>query len=294
MQRYMRGMSNGGSVMARRGEVLDNETLQAVVPSLFATEAHDSRTDRFAPIPTIQIVNALRDEGFDPFFAQQARTRDETRRDYCRHMIRLRHRTLTRADGDAFEVIMSNANDGTACYNMLPGFFRFVCLNGLFTGDTFDAVKVRHTGDAMGEVIEGAYKVLEEAPRVVDAVDNFKAVQLGQLEQTAFARIAHMARFPKAWEADSQNRPQFVEGAAPVSPETLLRARRGADQGASLWNVFNRVQENVVKGGQRGFIEGKDGNPRRAKVQAVKGIAQQTELNRKLWSLADELAALAS
>lgn len=294
MQRYMNGMSNGGSVMARHGEVLDNATLEAAVPSLFATEAHDSRSDRFVPISTIKVVDGLRAEGFEPFFAQQSRTRDASRRDYTRHMIRLRHRTLTRADGDAFEMILSNANDGTSTYNMLPGFFRFVCLNGLFTGDTFDAVKVRHTGNALQEVIEGAYKVLDEAPRVVDAVDNFKAVQLSSLEQNAFARIAHMERFPKAWELDSQNRPQFVEGAAPVSPETLLRARRGADQGSDLWTTFNRVQENVVKGGQRGFVEGKDGNPRRAKVRAVKGIAQQTDLNRKLWSLADELAALAS
>ena len=52
MQRYMKGMSNGGAVYARNGEALDNDTLQAAVPSLFAVDAHESRSSRFVPIPT--------------------------------------------------------------------------------------------------------------------------------------------------------------------------------------------------------------------------------------------------
>ena len=292
MQRYMKGMSNGGAVYARNGEALDNDTLQAAVPSLFAVDAHESRSSRFVPIPTIDIVNGLRREGFQPFFAQQARTRDASRREFTRHVIRMRHASLARADGEAFEIILSNANDGTAAYQMLPGFFRFVCMNGLFAGEAFEAVKVRHTGNAMADVIEGAYTVLEEAPRLTAAVDTFKAIDLAPNESRAFARLAHMARFPNAWEADETGRPQLVEGVAPVTPETLLRPRRYADNGADLWTTFNRVQENAVKGGQRGVIQGSNGRARRASVRAVNGIAQATDLNRKLWTLADEMAAL--
>lgn len=292
MERYMKGMSNGGYIQARPGEPLDNVALKAAVPSLFAVEAHESRSDRFVPIPTIDIVEGLRREGFQPFYAQQARTRDASRRDYTRHVIRMRHESLARTDGEAFEIILSNANDGTAAYQMLPGFFRFVCMNGLFVGDAFEAVKVRHTGNAMQDVIEGAYTVLSDAPRLTDAVDRFKAIALEPVESRAFARLAHMARFPNAWEADETGRPQLVEGVAPVAPEALLRPRRYADNGADLWTTFNRVQENAVKGGQRGTIQGSNGRARRASVRAVKGIAQATDLNRTLWNLADELAAL--
>lgn len=38
--RYMRGMSNGGLVT---GQALSNEELRNAVPSIFATEAHESR-----------------------------------------------------------------------------------------------------------------------------------------------------------------------------------------------------------------------------------------------------------
>lgn len=291
MQRYMNGMSNGGAVQAQNGDVLDNDTLRAVAPSLFAHDAHDSRSDRFAPIPTIDIVDGLRKEGFEPFFAQQAAVRDETRRDFTRHVIRMRHRSLER-NGEAFEVILSNANDGTAAYQMLPGFFRFVCMNGLFVGDAFAPVKVRHTGDAMSKVIEGAYTVLNDAPRLIDSVDRFKGIVLNDVQRNALATMTHMARFPDAWATPEGERPMLAHGKAPVAPERLLQPRRGADRARDLWTTFNVLQENAVKGGQRGFIETAKGGIRNAKVRAVKGIAQNAELNRTIWTLADEMAAL--
>lgn len=293
MKRFQRGMSNGGAIQAPMGESLDNETLQAVVPSLFAIDAHESRSERFAPIPTIDIVNGLRREGFEPFFAQQARTRDASRKDFTRHVIRMRHQSLARANGEAFEVILSNANDGTAAYQMLPGFFRFVCMNGLFVGDTFDPIKVRHTGDAMSKVIEGAYTVLHDAPRLTESIDQFKGINLSAHQAQALATMTHQARFPDAWEASESGRPELIHGKAPVTPERLLQTRRSADRGTDLWTTFNVLQENAVKGGQRGWIDGTKGT-RRASVRAVKGIAQNTDLNRKIWTLADEMAAIAA
>lgn len=45
MNRYMRGMSNGGFAT---GKALTDDELRARVPSIFATEAHESRSERFA------------------------------------------------------------------------------------------------------------------------------------------------------------------------------------------------------------------------------------------------------
>ena len=69
--RYMRGMSCGGLVT---GEALTNDQLRQAVPSIFATEGHESRSDRFVPVPTVNVLDGLQKEGFDPFFAQQANT----------------------------------------------------------------------------------------------------------------------------------------------------------------------------------------------------------------------------
>nr|WP_236045356.1 MULTISPECIES: DUF932 domain-containing protein [Pseudooceanicola] len=283
----MRGMSNGGVISARTGEVLSNEELQKVVPSIFATEAHESRSARFAPIPTASVLDGLRAEGFDPFFAQQARTRIEGKQEFTKHMLRLRHRSLARANGEAFEVILVNANDGTSSYQMLPGFFRFVCANGLMVGDTFEEVKVRHTGDAVHEVIEGAYRVLEEAPRVTAQVDAFKGLTLNQDEQRAFAEAAHILRFPTA-------HPEQIEEAkpAPITAEMLLRPRRRDDLAENLWTTFNVVQENVIRGGQRSRVRDANNQIRNVSSRAVKGIDQNKALNRALWTLAERMTEL--
>ena len=278
--RYMRGMSNGGIAT---GEALTNAELQARVPSIFAAEAHESRSARFTPVPTIQVLDGLRAEGFEPFYAQQARSRIEGKAAFTKHLVRLRHRGLTNGENEAFEIILVNANDGTSSYQMIPGFFRFVCANGLMAGETFNEVKVRHSGDAVSEVIEGAYTVLEEAPRVTEAMSRFKGIALEDPERLALAEAAHMLRFPKAHEA--QPTP------APVQADALALPRRREDRATDLWTAFNVVQENVIRGGQRGMVRTDRGYKRRT-VREVSGIDQGKALNRALWTLTERMAEL--
>lgn len=272
-----------GAIKARIGDVLTDDQLRAVVPSIFATEAHESRSARFAPVPTVDVLNGLRREGFEPVFAAQSRTRDDSKRDFTKHMLRLRHRgqDVAKVGDEAFEIVLINANDGSSAYKMLPGVFRLVCLNGLMVGDTYDEVKVRHSGDAIGEVIEGAYRVLNEAPRVGEQVQTFKALQLTSPERQAFAEAAHVLRFPDA-------EPERV----PVQPAALLRPRRYQDGANDLWTTFNVAQENVIRGGMRGRVTASDGSRRNASVREVNGIDQNRALNRALWTLAERMAEI--
>ena len=299
-QRYMKGMSNGGSIFWDGATPLGNSELAAVVPSLFATEAHESRSDRFVPIPTVDVLEGLRAADFMPVFAQQAKTRIEGKELFTRHMIRLRHRSLRNSQDEAFEVILVNANDGTAAYKMIAGIFRFVCLNGLMTGDTFGTVNVRHAGkNVIEDVRDGALDILQRAPEVLEHVERFKGITLQREEAEIFARAAHRVRFDRAYEVPTDDNGQEIidavpvlnETACPVQPIDLLRARRTADKTPTLWSAYNIVQENCEKGGQRGWIQGAKG-PRRAKVREVKGIAQKTALNQALWEITESMAKL--
>lgn len=277
--RYMRGMTNGGFVC---GTALSDDELRARVPSIFAAQAHESRSARFSPIPTIDVLTGLRAEGFEPFMAQQAKTRIEGKAEFTKHLVRLRHRSITNADGAAFEIILVNANDGTSSYQMIPGFFRFVCANGLMCGDTFCEVRVRHSGNAVHEVIEGAYTVLDEAPKIVDQVSQFKATTLSDAERGILAEAAHELRFPDA----------SPEKMAPVTAPALLRPRRAEDRATDLWTAFNVVQENTIRGGLRGVVMGPDGRAARRRTREVSGIDQSKALNRALWTLTERMAAL--
>ena len=279
--RYTRGIKAGSVIRARDGVPLDLDQLRAAVPSIFATEAHESRSQRFAAVPTINVLTGLQKEGFDVFQAAQAGTRDEGRKDFTKHMLRLRHRSLENQRGEAFEIVLVNANDGTSAYQMIPGFFRFVCANGLMTGDTFEEVKVRHSGNAVSDVIEGAFRVLDASPLVTDQVARFHSTMISDDERQVLADAALVLRFP-------DKEPEQI----PVKAASLLRPRRSEDRDNSLWTAFNVVQENVIRGGLKGRVQNEAGQIRRATTREVAGIDQNRALNRALWMLTERMAAL--
>ena len=66
------------------GRALTEDELYTLAPSVFATSAHVSRSERFAPIPTIEIVRGLAKEGFGVVGAKQSLTRVEGKAPFTR------------------------------------------------------------------------------------------------------------------------------------------------------------------------------------------------------------------
>jgi hypothetical protein len=258
-------------------EALDNETLYTHVPSIFAREAHDSRSERYVYVPTIDIVEGLRREGWFPFFAVQSVPRDGGRHGHATHMLRLR-----RDDGigksEAAEVIIVNSHDGTSAYQMFAGMLRFVCTNSMIAGDRFEEVRVPHKGNIQHDIIEGVYTVAEDFPRLLAASEAMKETRLAANEQRLLGEASLVARY----------------GAeeSPVTPEQIIQPRRHEDVGASLWQTFNVIQENVIRGGLQGRKRNAEGRIRRGQTRAINGIDQNVTLNRALWTLAEGMHRL--
>ena len=161
---------------------MSEDELRQVAPSIFATEAHASRSERFAPIATIEVLRNLEKEGFVTVGARQCTTRDDSKKAYTKHLIRLRRiddRPEYRVGDTICEILLKNANDGSSVYDLMAGLFRVVCCNSLVaqTG-TIDTVKVRHSGDAIGKVIEGTYRVLGEAQQALAAPQDWPRIAL--------------------------------------------------------------------------------------------------------------------
>ncbi|AZD86823.1 YafZ-like protein [Pseudomonas chlororaphis subsp. aureofaciens] len=107
-----------GSPVLRADRPLTDDQIRSVVPSIFAEAPHESRSERYSYIPTAAILTELRKEGFEPFMVCQTRVRQEDRRDFTKHMIRLRHASQING-AEANEVILLNSHDGTSSYQML-------------------------------------------------------------------------------------------------------------------------------------------------------------------------------
>ena len=143
-------------------------------------------------------------------------------------------------------------------------------------GETTSDIRVRHNGDVVGEVIEGAFKVLDSFDEATAQRESMQMLTVNQGEQAAFARAALALKY------DDQ------EGAAPVTEAQILAPRRFDDRRDDMWTTFNRVQENMMKGG----LHGRNSAGRRTTTRPVNGIDQSVKLNRALWVLAEEMRRL--
>ncbi len=270
------------SRVLRSKSPLTDDQILAVAPSVFATSPHVSRSARYAAIPTSEVLKSLRREGFQPFAVTQGGSRDEEKRGFTKHMLRLRHESTMAAQvGDSFqEIVLVNSHDGTSSYQLMAGMFRLVCSNGMVVGAGagFDEVRVKHQGDVIPAVIDGCVEILNRLPGVQNEVNNWQALQLTEGEQNAFASAAMAIRY---------------EEEKPFEATKLLTVKRYDDAKPTLWNTLNTIQENVIRGGV-GYVL-RDENGRRKQIRRtreVAGIDQNVKLNRGLWVLAQEMAKL--
>lgn len=264
-----------GHTSVRSRQPLTNEEIAGVAPSIFASEKHGSRSERYTYIPTIDVLERLRSEGFMPFMACQARCRDESKREHTKHMLRLRYAGQIDSS-EANEIILLNSHDGTSSYQMLAGTFRFVCCNGMVCGDTLNDIRVPHKGNIMDNVIEGAFRVVDDFERINGQIDGMKALPLNDGEQLAFAHAALALKYDPQTDT------------APITEQQILKPKRREDVGNDLWKTFNRVQERMLQGG----VHGRAANGRRTTTRAVTGIDQDIRLNRALWVLAEQMEKL--
>lgn len=269
----------GGHQSANGSIALNNEAIMRLAPSVFAESAHESRSARYAYIPTSEVLEGLRREGFGVFFAMQSKTRKEGMADHTKHMLRLRHvDALGREDSN--EIILINSHNGSSGYQMLGGAFRSVCTNSLVCGDVVSDIRIRHSGNAQHEVIQGAFHLMDQFTKIDESRESFKARELTPGEQNAYARAAIVARFDVE-----------TPDLSPVMAEAVLTPRRFEDRKQDLWTTFNRVQENLINGGLETRKVDERGKVKRGRTRAIGGIDQNTTLNRALWTLAEALKA---
>src|SRR3712207_1922383 len=80
---------SGGAIL-RAQSPLSDEAIMSAAPSVFALEKHSSRSERYTYIPTIEVLNGLRNEGFFPYEVRQGGSRDDEKRGFTKHLLRFR------------------------------------------------------------------------------------------------------------------------------------------------------------------------------------------------------------
>ena len=128
-----------------------------------------------------------------------------------------------------------------------------------------------HKGNVVEKVIEGAYEVLGVFDWVEEKRDAMQSLALPVPARHALANAALKYR--------------FGEDHQPVTVSQLLTPRRREDYSDDLWTVYQRVQENLMKGG----LSGRTAQGKSSRTRAVTGIDGDVKLNRALWVMAENM-----
>jgi len=251
----------------------------AFAPSIMQTDAHESRSERYAHISTLDVLLKLELEGFKITHIDKQRVRDMSKRGYEKHQLRLSHVNAFQHSSDQLvpQILLTNSHDGASAFIIRAGVYRFVCSNGLVIAEGGECKQsIRHSGNnTLDSVIEGTYEVLERAKQGMHSLQEWDGIKLEAPEREAFAEAALVAHY-----GDAEH--------VPLAPSQLLQVRRNDDRKPSLHNVFNVVQENLIKGN----LLGKDVNNHSRRTRAVTGIDSGNKLNSALWTLAERMAEL--
>lgn len=260
-----------------KATALDDTMLRRQAPSVFASGPMSGLSYRYAFVPTIRIVDGLREHNWAPVDAEEQRIRKETRRGFQKHMLRFRRiEQMETLDEWNVELVLINSHDAGCAYQIHAGIYRRICSNGLvLSQDSFEALRFRHTGLIADEVVQASFRLLDQIPRVGALVDRFRQRELDPSESLALASHALVLRYGGL-------------DTAPIEPSTLLQPRRPQDAQSDLWTTMNRVQEHLVRGGLSDSHRDRRGRLR--SVRALRGIDAKVDLNKGLWGLAEKLA----
>lgn len=261
-------------------KIYTDEMIKKVAPSVFSSKYNELRSDKYVLFSTDNIINEMRNLGFEVTNIAVNGVRKKTTLNnprMAKHMIRFSHRDHldTRdphlAVGSIVpQIMLTNSHNGTSSYQIAAGLWRKVCSNGLCVNAAdVESYRIRHIGHSMEEVIRASISCANRAEEIIDSVYQMNGINLTDKQLKDFIHDALVIKL-----GDDPKTLAKVE-----NPSIIAQRRREEDAPNTLWNVFNAIQENYTKGGIRLINR---------TLRPIKNIEENTRINRELWKLADQ------
>jgi len=248
------------------------------------TQTHiEGLSHRYSHIPTTQIVQTIREAGWEFTSGTARKGRTPERIAHAAHVLRFSNPSLPLINDNRIEAVLLNSHDGSTAFELGFGVYRMACANGLVVRTaTVGSVRLVHSGLNLDNVFTAARSLVDRAPQVAETIERWSGTQLDH--DLALQMSSRMAR--ARWGE------RFVEA-------DLLSPRRGEDTRSDLWTVFNRAQESVIRGGMDVTLTGNRRNEvgeitgtyeSTRKATAIRGALKQMRLNQELFAIASDYA----
>ena len=222
------------------------EELRSLTPSVFQETPIDGLSDKYRHLTTWEVVKDMKELGWDVIDAKEVKARKSV--GYQKHLLVFRNPELSiERDGDIVypQILLTNSHDGKSSFRFTVGLFRMICENGLVVADeSYEDIKIKHMGYRF-EVLKEEIKILVEAlPNTITIMNKMIEREINEDEQDEFIDKAIDIRFGK-------------ENSHTIDFADLVEPLRDEDKGNTLWNIFNTIQERMIKGNFEYQVEGK-------------------------------------
>lgn len=255
------------------------EELKTTTPSIFTKKGSTNTSNKYTHIPTDRVIKDLELLGWGVVDAKEVKARKQV--GFQKHLVIFRNPDVVingKNDDTVYpQILLTNSHDGKNSFSFQAGLFRMICENGLvIVTKEFASHKVRHMGYDF-EALQGVIKeMILKLDLTVGSMNKMKATELTENQTLEFAKQLLETRIK-----GSDNKIAFS------SVNEVLNCQRSADEGNGLWEVFNRVQENIVEGNFNYFTS--KGKVRQARP--INNFKQNMNINSKMYEQALTFAA---
>ena len=274
--------------------ILSVHDIASRAPAVFADTKAERLTDRYQTLRTADLLPILADYGYHPTQAAQRRSRKQMGlTQHSAHLLAFSKADDIDGTDIRPEIVLYNSHDGTSSVKLFAGMYRFICSNGIVAGEGFSAT-VYHSRKAMMGFEDMLLNTVQNMPKLMDNIEALRQRQLSADDRYEFAKQAVMKRWQLLDNAvsdatvrgDSVKRGSYADAA---TINAVLGLQRSEDAGIDAWTVFNRIQENVLRGNAmiKSVIDTEDGmNIRERKARPIVNISEHVRINSELWDLA--------
>lgn len=266
------------------------------LPAVFAGPA-EGRSKRYIHVPTNEFIPIAQSVGWEVFNAgmkkrnRRSLVKNPTAQESARHFVAFRpsdnwlnerglmdglrfNGGISRMSDAVPRLIIYNSHDGTGALQAILGIYEFICSNAaIMCSDEWGKWSFRHMGINVEKVMHNFFiSVLEGACHVLDIRNEMQKIEVSKPQALEFAESVIDLR----WDGESYK----------VDPNQLIECRHNGQEDLTAYNVFNRVQESMIKGGFNAtrIKEGKQ-KPNR-KQSKVKDFQKDIKINNGLWDAA--------
>ena len=263
---------------------LTEDEIRQRCPLVFATSPTNSKvSEKYTVANTYTVIQDMEKLGWKVVRAAQRRATKKSSGRFSYHMVALQNpdiKITKQVDGgeeivECFpQIILTNSHDGLSCFQFRVGLYRCICSNGLVISDAeLSEFKIRHIYYSFENLRAVVGRILEALPSKVERMSQMSNVLLSEDQKLDFAKKALSIRKGVKEEELQVDEETYKDLLTPVRKE---------DEGSSLWNVYNVLQEKIVKGGYTTAEEGKKAR----KVRKVTSFIKELDFSRRI----DEVA----